>query len=138
MDSGILVIFVSVIVVGVVLLVVMAATRRVPSSINKEEYQQKWLSIEQSLTNDPSSLQLAVLNADKLVDAALKARGHRGDTMGERMKSAKNVFSDRNGIWYAHKLRNQIAHEQSVNLSVGQTKKALQAFKRALKDLRAI
>lgn len=137
MDSGVLILFVSVLVVGVVMMVVMV-TRRVPSSINKEEYQQKWLTIEQSLTNDPSSLQLAILNADKLVDAALKARGHRGDTMGERMKSAKNVFSDRNGIWYAHKLRNQIAHEQSVSLSVGQTKKALQAFKRALKDLRAI
>ena len=138
MDSAIVLLFTSLLIVGVLLIVVITVTRRMPSSVNKQEYQQKWLTIEQSLTSDPASFQLAILNADKLVDAALKAKGYKGTTMGERMKSAKNVFSDRNGIWNAHKIRNQIAHEQSVSLSAARTKKALASFKTALKDLGAI
>lgn len=137
MDSALLVLFAAVLIVGVLLIVIISVTRRMPSAINKEEFQQRWLAIEQSVSSEQGTMQLAILNADKLVDSALKQKGLSGKTMGERMKSAKDKFSDRNGIWYAHKLRNQIAHE-SVTVTPSQTKNALQAFKRALRDLGAI
>lgn len=137
MDSAILILFAAVFIVGVILIIIIGVTRRMPSSLNKEEYQQKWLAIEHELSSEQGAMQMAVLNADKLVDLALKQKGASGKTMGERMKAMKDSFSDRNGIWYAHKLRNQVAHEH-VSLTPAQTKKALQSFKRALKDLGAI
>lgn len=104
-----------------------------------EKYRVKYLSIENHLKRDePSSYHMAILNADKLVDEALRDRGFRGETMGERMKNAAQIFSDRNGIWTAHKLRNQIAHEVDVHISYEQARHALINFKRALKDLGAI
>jgi hypothetical protein len=81
---------------------------------------------------------LAILNADKLVDQALRERGFRGDTMGDRLKATRGQLSDRDEIWFAHKLRNRIAHESDVRVNYSQARRALGGFKRALKDLRAI
>ena len=38
----------------------------------------------------------------------------------------------------AHKLRNQIAHEPGINIELKESRLALGAFKRGLKDLGAI
>lgn len=77
----------------------------------------------------------AIMDADKLLDYALKAKGYQG-SLGEKMKKAGGLFSDRNGVWTAHKLRNRVAHEM-VELKEGEVKSALRSFKRALKDLGA-
>ena len=81
---------------------------------------------------------MAILNADKLLDAALKELGYRGQTMGDRMKSAKVAFSNNNSLWSAHKLRNRIAHETDVKIGYTATRRALASFKQGLKDLGAI
>ena len=41
-------------------------------------------------------------------------------------------------IWFAHKLRNRIAHDTDVNVGLVATKRALFIFKKALKELGAI
>jgi hypothetical protein len=58
--------------------------------------------------------------------------------MGERMKSARKTWTNANHVWSAHKLRNRIAHETNVRVSFDETRRALSAFKHALKDLGAI
>ena len=137
MDSMIVVMFVAILFVGILLLVIVGATRKTPGGINREEFRSKWLTIEKSLTGDTSANHLAILNADKLVDQALKARGFRGETMGERMKTAQKQLSNPNALWAAHKLRNRIAHED-VTISTANTRQALKAFKLTLKDLGAL
>ncbi len=81
---------------------------------------------------------MVLLNADKLLDQALKERGFSGNTMGERMKSANKIWSNANHVWGAHKLRNQIAHESEIKVSLNMTRRALASFRQALKDLGAI
>ena len=109
------------------------------SQLDKEKYQSKWLSIESSLHRDSAaSFAMAVINADKLLDLALRERGFSGKTMGERLKSAKNNFSNINAIWSAHKMRNKIAHETEVKLNYDASRRALASFKQGLKDLGAI
>lgn len=104
-----------------------------------EEYQTRWLKIENNLVKgDPRTYSMAVINADKLLDKALQEMGVSGKTMGERMKRIGNHFSELNRVWYAHKLRNQIAHEEDFEISYAETSKALAAFRQALKDLGAI
>src|ERR1035437_8897298 len=116
MSSVVLIMFIGVVIIGIVLLTVIALTRKKPPGINLQEFRSKWLSIESSLGDDEASRHLAILNADKLLDAALKARGFRGETMGERMKNARTTFRNNNAVWAAHKLRNQIAHESDVQI----------------------
>ncbi len=127
-----------VLVVGVLLFVVIILTRRSPKTLSKEKYQSDWLVIEQSLTKDTGSWQLAIMNADKLLDRALKERGFKGTTMGERLVSAGRVFSKCDTVWAAHKLRNRLAHEDNVKLSPRLTHQALASVKHALKDLGAL
>lgn len=130
---------VGVLVVAVLLFVVITLTRHCsPKTLNQEKYQSDWLAIEHSLTNEAGTWQLAIMNADKLLDRALKERGFKGVTTGERMTSASRTFMKREAVWAAHKLRNRLAHEENVRLNLKVTKQALASFKHALKDLGAL
>ena len=77
-------------------------------------------------------------NGDKLVDTALRELQIKGQTMGERLKGSRDKFSSPNSLWHAHKLRNVVAHEHDAEINFDQTRRALNGFKQALKDLGAI
>lgn len=138
MDSALILLFAIVLVVGVTLFAFITLGKRgKPLAVDK--YRVRWMSIEHSLIKDqPVTYHMAILNADKLVEQALKDRGFAGQTMGERLKSAKAQFTRLDALWTAHKLRNQVAHEPDVKISYDQARRALAGFKRALKDLGAI
>ncbi len=139
MGATVVIFLVAALIVGLGILVIAALTKRTGKLLNQQKYQSDWLAIEQSLRADqPATAELAIIKADKLVDQALRERGFQGQTMGERMKSAKSVWKSADQIWGAHKLRNQIAHEQSVNVTYQTAKRALPVFRQALKDLGAI
>jgi len=90
-----------------------------------------WLEVE--LAYEEEDYQAAVIDADKILDYALMRRGFHGN-VGEKLKSAYYLFSDLNGIWSAHKMRNRIAHEL-VEIDENQIKYTLKQFKQALHDL---
>jgi len=78
-------------------------------------------------------LKHAVIEADKLVDFILKKKGYYGETFADRLRSAEPYIDHETyqGLWDAHKVRNQIAHDnldistqtlrKSVNLLLRQT-----------------
>ncbi len=140
MDLVLIFFLAGIIIIGALMFaVIVKLSKRGRKVLNVEHYRVKYLEIENQLKKDnPPSYHFTVLSADKLVDQALKDRGARGDTMGERMKNLASLFSDRNDIWTAHKLRNKIAHESDIQVSYGEARQALAGFKKALKDLGAI
>lgn len=91
-----------------------------------------WVRIIDMFSNNPKE---SILDADKLLDYALDRSGYKG-SVGEKLKISGARFSDIDGLWRAHKLRNQVAHELG-NINIGDAKKALSQFKRALNDLGA-
>ncbi len=138
MDAGIIVLFAAVLIIGVLLFAVITLGKR-SSTLDVEKYRTRWMAIEQSLERDSAmSHRMTIIDADKLVDQALKDKGFRGQTMGERLKSAKTALPHRDNIWQAHKLRNQVAHEPDAKVSYDQARRALAQFKQTLKDLGAI
>lgn len=139
MDSTIVITFAIVLVLGGLLLAFMSYAKGGTKHLNVDKYRSKWLAIEQSISSgQETTYHMAILNADKLLDQALKERGFSGNTMGERMKSAQKSWTNSNHVWTAHKLRNRIAHESEVVISYDITKRALTAFRQALKDMGAI
>lgn len=139
MDQTVIFMFAAIIIVGALLFAIIGFNKKGRLNLDVEHYQKKWFAIEQQLKKDEvSSYSLAVLNADKLLDQALKERGMKGETMGDRLKSAKDIFTNRNNVWSAHKLRNKIAHEPDVKVTYDAARYALGDFKRALKDIGAI
>ncbi len=101
------------------------------SSQDLKRFKKHWNKILKETHSNPKG---AILEADKLLDEALKLKGFHG-SLGEKMKKANSIFSNRNGIWDAHKLRNRIAHELNVNISKQETETAIRQFKQALRDL---
>ncbi|MFH0776237.1 MAG: hypothetical protein V1936_01335 [Patescibacteria group bacterium] len=76
-----------------------------------------------------------LLEADKLLDFVLTKYGYRG-SLGEKLKKAGRLFSDKNGVWFAHKMRNKFVHEINFEPSEFEFRKALESFRRALLDLK--
>ncbi len=131
MDS--LVLLISVVIFAVIVMAVLSKLS-FSSGLNKKFYTNKWQDIEKNYMKSPTEAKMAIIEADKLLDHALKAKGYKGETMGERMKAAK--YGD--NIWSAHKLRNKLVHEQDVKLSTRQTKSAIKTYKQSLKNLGAL
>lgn len=139
MDGTIILFFAAILIVAGLLFAVITLTKKGAVQLDVDKYRVKWMAIEQQLKRDQeASYHMTILNADKLLDHALKARGVKGETMGERMKNAKDTWHDANAVWSAHKLRNQIAHEADVRIDYNDTRRALTGFKQALKDIGAI
>jgi hypothetical protein len=138
-DPKVVVFLAAVLLVGVVIVLALNLLWRRRAGLNVEKYRTAWLKLENSLDRgNPITYQMAILSADKLLDQALRDSGVSGGTMGERLKSAKTRFTNINDVWFAHKIRNRIAHESDVNLNFVTTKRALFIFKKALKELGAI
>ena len=121
--------------VGVVMLMSFGARKR---QLDVDWYQQQWQGIELQSKDGEAGKLLAIVNADKLLDKAMRDLAFKGDTMGARLKQYPQQFSDINGIWNAHKLRNRIAHDHNVHVSMEEVDRALNQLKIGLKNLGAL
>ena len=139
MDGGVVTFIVAVLIVGVFVFVSILLTGKRGHHFNVEFYQTRFLAIENKLQPDnPASFTTTIIEADKLLDKAMVEMGAAGKTMGDRLKKIGSRFSDLNGVWRAHKLRNAIAHESDFEVDYKQATNALAIYKQALKDLGAI
>lgn len=65
-------------------------------------------------SENPNDWKLAIIEADIILDDALKNAGYAGTSLGERLKSiSPNQLASLQDAWEAHKVRNRIAHEGS-------------------------
>ena len=139
MDGLLIALVVAVLLIGGLLIVFIQLTSRGHKKINKEMYRKVWRAIQHGAKSGGSdSLQMAIVKADKLLDKAMRDCGLAGATMGDRLKARKGDWTDENGLWAAHKLRNQIAHETKVKLTAQSFRRAMTSFEQALKDLGAL
>lgn len=134
--TGLLAVLAVGLVLGVLFLVIIFK-RHKPARLDTEYYQMRWKDL-QKLCGDRNTWPLAIIDADKLLDDALRKRRYKGKTMGERLVSAQRQIGNNDSVWFAHKLRNKLVHEQYSNLKEADVKEALIGFRQALKDLGAL
>ena len=139
-DPSLLIFLLAAVIIGVMILIAISMTKKRGPVFDKENYQIEFLRIENSLQKgNEASYAMAIIQGDKLLDKALCEMGVPGRTMGDRLKKVgKEKFTQLNSVWHAHKLRNQIAHENDFHPGYDQAKHALETFKQALRDLGAI
>ncbi len=112
--------------------------RKLPrKGLNQEYYQKKWSELLM-LVKTPDGMKLAIIDADKLLDDALKKRNFKGKTMGERLVSAQRTLKDNDAVWFGHKLRNKLVHEADFKIKKRDVQKALAGFRQGLRDLGAL
>lgn len=134
MDALLMMFLVVVAFAGIVLLVGMGQFSRKRSGLDVKYYRNKWAKILEVQKLGEAGWQVAIIQADKLLDHALKQRGFPGETMGDRLKSSN--AGDR--VWAAHKIRNRIAHESDVRIGSSTVNQALRGFKEGLKNVGAL
>ncbi|MBP6041761.1 hypothetical protein KA529_01940 [Candidatus Saccharibacteria bacterium] len=126
--------FALIVIVPIVLYVVLqfAKTNRSDVIQNRKNWQRV-----KSIASG-SEPQFAIIEADKVFDQVLKQRGFRGETMGDRLRSAKPSLKNNNAVWSAHKLRNRLVHETEVKVSKKEVSSALASFEKGLRSLGAL
>jgi hypothetical protein len=128
-----------IIIIGVMVLIIglFGLLQKKPRKLNQARYKKKWVKLQQLLP-DKDSWPMAIIDADKLLDEALKKRRYKGKSTGERLVAAQHSLSNNDAVWFGHKLRNKLVHEQDFKLRKNDVKNALAGIRQALRDLKAL
>lgn len=108
-----------------------------PRKLKPVKYSGRWQEL-QKLCANRKTWPDAVVAADNLLNEALKKRGYKGKTTGEKLVAAQHEISDNEAVWFGHKLRNRIHGEDVRKLHKQDILKALAGFRQALRDLGAL
>ncbi|MBU2566247.1 hypothetical protein KKG46_01665 [Patescibacteria group bacterium] len=107
--------------------------------MSREQVQKQWQKIQDiSQQSGDMGQKLAIIEADKLLDGALKSLIMPGDTLGERLKVACYKYPKLKNVWWAHKLRNNLVHDHDFHLRGGEARRALVEFEKALRELKVL
>ena len=101
------------------------------------KFKVRWTEL-QKFCSSKDTWALAVINADKLLDEALKKKRFKGKSMGERMVEAQKLLSDNDGVWFAHNLAKKLIDDSYGKLKETEVKKSLVGIRQALRDLGAL
>ncbi len=85
---------------------------------------------------NPSDWNLAIIQADAILDNLFKDMGLFGETMGDRLKQLdRSKLQSLDDVWEAHKLRNRIAHATDRVLTQDEARRAIWLYANALREL---
>lgn len=129
MNIGSIIFIIGIIAFLLVVYVVYQSSKRGFSTSVQKKIQGSWGQI-----SSMQDFNHAILEADKLLDFVLLKKGYTG-SLGNKLKAGGKLFSDLNGIWSAHKLRNTIAHELHHKVNEREYSRAIKSFLRGLRDL---
>lgn len=130
---------IALIAAGILLLlaVLFLLQRRIPRKPKQRFYVAQWLEL-QAYCKNKATWPKAIIEADKLLDKALKRRRFSGRSMGERLVSAQRSLSQNDATWFAHNLRKKITTNPNLKLRESDVKHALVGFRQALRDIGAL
>jgi len=134
MDTTVIIAAVGVALILIVLFGSNFVVRRSRRNTKLANFKPRWQEV-QKLCAKPETWPLAIINADKLVDEALKLTGYKGRTMGERLVAAQRTLTNNDGVWFGHKLRNKLVHEETAKVQKRDVQTALKGLRQALLDL---
>lgn len=99
----------------------------------------RWGIVKKKIKSDnPADWQVAIIEADTILEDVFRTMGYSGDNFGEILKNIVPAdFESLQDIWDAHKLRNKIAHPpHGFKLEKEDAEDAVGKFERGLKELK--
>lgn len=115
----------------------MRIFRRKPRQLKPDRFTKRWKALQVNCASRKTWPQ-AIIEADDLLDDALKKARYRGKTTGERLVAAQHALTSNDTVWFGHKLRKSIASEDVRKLKKSDVMEALAGFRQALRDLGAL
>lgn len=108
----------------------------------RDRYVDRWAKLrEDARTTPPASYNAAIMNADILIDELLQEIGFVGNDVAERFGRLNNMGLRQNivnGIFRAHKIRNQIAHTPDFVIAAKDAEKVLDLYEAFLREVKLI
>jgi hypothetical protein len=105
--------------------------------LKPKKFKNQWVEL-QKFCKSKDTWPLAIINADKLLDEALKKKHLKGRSMGERLVEAQKMLTDNDGVWYSHNLAKKLLDDSYGRLKESEVKKSLVGVRQALRDLGAL
>ena len=115
-------------------------TGPMPASSPTGPLRVRWESILAHLDSpQEAEWKVAVMEADKLVETALAQAGFMGESFGDRLMAiAPGTLASLDGLWWAHKVRNRLAHELDYFLRYTEARQAIGYYEQTLTELQVI
>ncbi len=131
--------FITGLIVGIVigLVVFIILLRRLPRRLKPRYFLSKWQELQSQLPDKQQWTQ-TIIEADQLLDEALKKRRIKGKTMGERLVNVQKEFTDNDAVWFGHKLSMRLRADSELIVRKQHVKRALLGLRQGLKDLGAL
>lgn len=108
----------------------------------RERYADQWKKLrEDASATPPTSYTSAIMGADALLDELLQEIGFVGNDVAERFGRLNNMGIRQNivnGIFRAHKIRNQIAHTPNFSINSNDAEKVLDLYEAFLREIKLI
>ena len=111
--------------------------RRRKRNLKVAKFTERWQALQQKCASRKTWPQ-AIIEADNLLDQALKKAHYKGKTTGERLVAAQHVLTSNDTVWFGHKLRKTILTKDVRKLKKGDILNAMAGFRQALRDLGAL
>lgn len=120
----------------VFLVIVFFVIRKLVKRKKPYKFREEWRKLQKKLPNQGSWGE-AIIEADKLLNDALTKRKLKGKTTGEMLVKAEKTFSDKDEVWFSHKLAKKIQKNPGLKLNKKTVVRALVGLRQAIKDLGA-
>jgi len=103
---------------------------------SKADYR-KWTIIQKRIITDrEEELKLAIIEADALLDDALKRMGYKGENMTEKLKQLDSgILPNIEEVQETHQLRNDVVYDPDYHLSLETAKRAMDTYEKSLRGL---
>ena len=137
LEPDILVAVLSLLILAVAVWLAVNLSAKRSTQLDRSKLRSQWQEVRKLLAGGETK-RYAVIEADKLLDTALKGLNFKGENMGERLKSANASLGNQNAVWSAHKLRNKLVHESDYHPNQSEINTAVVAFEKAMKKLGAL
>jgi hypothetical protein len=109
-------------------------------TIKVQFFRERWQEILKRVESEtPEAMRIAIIEADALVDTALKDAGIKGEHMADRLavldfEEVKSLEQ----VWSSHRLRNDIAHTPGFTVSREDAISALKGYEAFLREIEAL
>ncbi len=107
------------------------------TTLRETVMKERWQSIlKRFALGTPEAMRMAVIEADALTDAALKDMDVPGEHLADRLSNLETEeMKSINGIWQAHRMRNDLVHTPGFALSPEDAKTILGYYEAFLKEV---
>ena len=115
----------------------MRLSLRRRKALNQTRFTESWQELQQYCAGRKTWPQ-ALLEADSLLDKALRLRRYKGKTTGARLVAAQHDLTSNDAVWFSHKFCSRIANADVRKLKKKDVITALAGYRQALRDLGAL